>query len=165
MIVHLADVEQTQRLGRLLAECLPDDLPEQIVLLDGGLGVGKTTLTRSMVEAMPGGEEAEPGSPSFNIYNIYPTTPETAHIDLYRLEGMPVDESVLEFLLNRRYLIIVEWSSYLPEAYTPRDRLLLSWLPEKNGRRIRFNAQGDLTQAYWDCILPRLFESFKTIND
>ena len=61
--------------------------------MEGELGAGKTTLVRGLVEALPGGQDAEVASPSFNLVNLYPTQPETAHVDLYRCEGAPLDDS------------------------------------------------------------------------
>ncbi len=53
--------------------------------LRGTLGSGKTTLTRGLVAALPGGEDAEVASPSFTLCNIYPTRPALLHADLYRM--------------------------------------------------------------------------------
>ena len=62
------------------------------LLLRGPLGSGKTTLTRALVEALPGGDQAEVASPSFTLCNYYPTTPPVMHCDLYRSPGSLPDE-------------------------------------------------------------------------
>ena len=70
--------------------------PLPVILLMGDLGAGKTTLIRFLVEALPGGENAEVASPSFTLCNVYPTTPKVQHFDLYRLPPGSVLVATLE---------------------------------------------------------------------
>lgn len=93
------------------------------VFFCGDLGTGKTTMIRGIVSALPGGEDAEVSSPSFNLANIYPTRPETLHVDLYRLQGLKPDQDVEELLAGVDRLILVEWGDFLPEGQRPRDRV------------------------------------------
>lgn len=93
------------------------------LLLDGDLGAGKTTLVRGLVEALPGGGQAEVASPSFNYMNNYPTIPETVHIDLYRLRHLEPDDDLLQALHDPDCLVIVEWATYCPDRYLPENRL------------------------------------------
>ncbi|WP_291318313.1 tRNA (adenosine(37)-N6)-threonylcarbamoyltransferase complex ATPase subunit type 1 TsaE [Desulfonatronospira sp.] len=93
------------------------------VFFCGDLGTGKTTMIRGIVSALPGGEDAEVSSPSFNLANIYPTRPETLHVDLYRLQGLKADQDVEELLAGVDRLILVEWGDFLPEGQRPRDRV------------------------------------------
>ncbi len=83
----LADAEATEALGDALAvELQPGDL----VLLEGPLGAGKTTLVRGLVRAL-GGEPAEVCSPTFVLMESYAVTRggirRVHHADLYRLLG------------------------------------------------------------------------------
>ncbi len=64
-----------------------------VILLDGALGAGKTTLTRSIVEGMGLGTDAV-ASPTFVLMHEYDraagastTGPSLIHIDAYRLAG------------------------------------------------------------------------------
>ncbi len=98
--------------GRFLADTLIDDGPCP-VLLNGALGAGKTTLVSAMVNALPGGEDAEVSSPSFTIYNIYPTSPPAIHCDLYRCRRA-IPQEVEEWLEDSTRQIFIEWSEYLP---------------------------------------------------
>ena len=93
------------------------------VFFYGELGTGKTTMIRGIVSVLPGGDEAEVSSPSFNLANIYPTRPETLHVDLYRLLGTDPDQDVQELLAGQNQLILVEWGDCLPESHRPRDRV------------------------------------------
>lgn len=152
LTLRLPGHDDTLRLGRVLAHALAAEAEARTLLLSGGLGAGKTTLVRGLVEALPGGDDAEVSSPSFNICNMYPTRPETAHYDLYRLEQAPgaalavADDALLDLLETegpRRALVIVEWAERLPADVLPPDRLELTWLPATHGRLITAIAKGE----------------------
>lgn len=147
-LFSLPDEAATLALGRALAHVLADSGTRAALLLRGGLGSGKTTLVRGLAEALPGGEEAEVASPSFNIVNIYPTRPETCHVDLYRIAGGdPSVEEHLEAAADQDAIVAVEWAEYLPRALTPADRLEIEWLPAETGRRCRVSAFGPRGRA------------------
>jgi len=152
LTLRLPGPGDTLRLGRALALAFASQPGARTLLLSGGLGAGKTTLVRGLVEALPGGNDAEVSSPSFNICNMYPTRPETAHYDLYRLEQAPgaalavADDALLDLLETegpRRALVIVEWAERLPADVLPPDRLELTWLPATHGRLITAIARGE----------------------
>ena len=77
-----------------------------VIALEGGLGAGKTTLARGILEGL--GLQGEAPSPSFAIVQPY-DVPEVklpvAHVDLYRLddaeeaEELALDEYLLDSLL------------------------------------------------------------------
>ncbi len=142
LTVHLKDEEETLAFGARLAKALMDTDPTLTLLLNGDLGAGKTTLVRGIISAMPGGGDAQVSSPSFNIMNLYPTEPETAHFDLYRLELAGPDESLLEYMEAQQHLVIVEWAQYLSETFFPDDYVYFSWQECPSGRCIRLTAQG-----------------------
>jgi len=144
----LGDAAQTERLGRTLAASLPQSAPFQNIFLDGELGAGKTTLVRALVESLPGGDEAEVGSPSFNLFNIYPTTPECVHVDLYRFEGRAPDDSLLELMESGRRLILVEWINRLPLEFWPDSYLLLRLIRQDQGRMAEIKAYGPEAEIY-----------------
>lgn len=159
LTLRLPGPGDTLRLGRALALALAARHGARTLLLSGGLGAGKTTLVRGLVEALPGGDNAEVSSPSFNICNMYPTRPETAHYDLYRLEPPPgathaaADDALLDLLETegpRRVLVIVEWAERLPADVLPPDRLELTWLPAAHGRLITAIARGEAARRVLD---------------
>ena len=82
MILTLETPAATAAMAQAFARAAAaaDVLPA--VLMNGQLGAGKTTFVRALVELLPGSENAEVGSPSFNLVNLYPTTPPVAHFDL-----------------------------------------------------------------------------------
>ncbi|BBD07608.1 tRNA (adenosine(37)-N6)-threonylcarbamoyltransferase complex ATPase subunit type 1 TsaE [Desulfovibrio ferrophilus] len=140
--IRLPDEGATLDFGAKLARALTGSEPEQVLLFSGDLGAGKTTLVRGLVSALPGGDEARVSSPSFNIMNMYPTDPETAHFDLYRLEGFPADDSLLEHMQDDRSLVLVEWAQFLQKEDWPEEYLLLEWQPAESGRTILLTAKG-----------------------
>lgn len=97
-------------IGRHLAGAL---LEGDVLLLEGELGSGKTTLVRGIMQGLRDGDGSCVKSPSYTILNIYP--PETVsglavhHFDFYRVEN----EADLEELGLNDYwgkgVSIVEW--------------------------------------------------------
>ncbi|WP_285905005.1 tRNA (adenosine(37)-N6)-threonylcarbamoyltransferase complex ATPase subunit type 1 TsaE [Pseudodesulfovibrio pelocollis] len=140
--LHLADPAATLALGRILAEALAGERHPPALLLQGDLGAGKTTLVRGLVGSLPGSERAEVSSPSFNICNLYPTTPPVAHCDLYRLEGMGPDDALLELLEDRTMLVVIEWAQFLDRKLWPDEALVLAWFPTRTGRGLTMGATG-----------------------
>ena len=130
----LPDTEATLRFGKALAQvALNSDL--SVLLLQGDLGAGKTTLVRGLVTALPGGNTAEVASPSFTICNLYSTEPPVHHYDLYRLEPFVTDESLEESLEDTVALTVIEWSERLSQHALPAMTLLVRMTePEGCGR-------------------------------
>ena len=134
--LKLPDLDATARFGQALARLLtqaaepgghaPAPAPlgpvVHCVLLRGDLGSGKTTLTRALVQALPGGDVAEVSSPSFTLCNAYPTTPPVLHCDLYRTESAFPDE-LWDALDDRGTLTLMEWGEFAPAAALPEDYL------------------------------------------
>ncbi|HBW15483.1 MAG TPA: tRNA (adenosine(37)-N6)-threonylcarbamoyltransferase complex ATPase subunit type 1 TsaE [Desulfovibrio sp.] len=142
MRFHLPGPEDTVRLGRALAKALLHIDGLRVVLLAGTLGSGKTTMTRGLVAELPGGGMAEVSSPSFNICNLYPTTPPTAHFDLYRLEGNEPDDALLDLIDEGESIILIEWAEHLPEYALPPVWLRLAWHAAGEGRIVEAHGNG-----------------------
>lgn len=80
-IIILPDEEATKQLGRHLASQLT---PNSVLLLQGDLGAGKTTLVQGLGEAL--GITEPILSPTFTLINEYPEARiPLYHVDLYRL--------------------------------------------------------------------------------
>ena len=105
--------DSTFKLGcRLGAELRPGDL----VLLRGGLGAGKTLLTKGIVNALEFDVD-EVTSPSFALVNYYETPRfDVYHIDLWRLDenaDISVSVGLDEILGTGESVAIIEWSEKL----------------------------------------------------
>ena len=122
----------TGRLGASLAKRLR---PRDVVALQGGLGVGKTTLARAILRAASGDPALIVPSPSFTLVEIYDTPVGVFwHFDLYRLE-----EPELVFELGWEEaradgMALVEWAERLG-TLLPRERLTVTLAIEGDGRR------------------------------
>ncbi|GAB6035512.1 tRNA (adenosine(37)-N6)-threonylcarbamoyltransferase complex ATPase subunit type 1 TsaE [Fundidesulfovibrio butyratiphilus] len=150
--LYLADESATLALGRALALALPPRWTSPCALLTGEMGSGKTCLTRGLAGALPGAENAQVASPSFNLVNVYPTHPIVAHVDLYRLEEGCFD-ACLEDVFDRPgaatpQLAVVEWAERLPQALKPAERLEIFWNLAPAGRRVTLRAFGDQARTW-----------------
>ncbi|WP_207262165.1 tRNA (adenosine(37)-N6)-threonylcarbamoyltransferase complex ATPase subunit type 1 TsaE [Desulfovibrio sp. Huiquan2017] len=154
LTLHLPDSDATVALGRALASVLSEMDAPPALLLQGDLGSGKTTLVRGFVESLPGAEAAEVSSPSFNICNLYPTTPGVAHFDLYRLEGMEPDDALFDAFEDPETITIVEWIQYLPREMWPQDALFLEWTPSDTGRSLVLHAMGGAAGDVVNALRP-----------
>jgi tRNA threonylcarbamoyladenosine biosynthesis protein TsaE len=154
--LFLDSTENTLELGALLATMFRTVDICPALLLNGGLGSGKTTLVRGLVSALPGSEQADVSSPSFNIFNVYPTTPQVAHFDLYRLEGMPPDESLFEFLSDETTLTIIEWIEYLDRKHWPEQAICLEWTDLRQGRSLDIYTIGSKARPMLESHAPLL---------
>lgn len=105
--------EDTFKLGQEIGGCLTGG---EVLLLYGGLGAGKTLLTKGILDALDFDID-EVTSPSFTLVNLYKTPRFDAyHIDLWRLDG-PSDAAdavgLDEILENERAVTIIEWADRL----------------------------------------------------
>lgn len=92
-----------------------------ILLLEGEIGVGKTTFTRYLCQALNVPIE-DITSPTFTLVQQYDVTPQIYHIDLYRLDGDAEFDSIdIDYYLNmKNALVIIEWSEKLGERLPPQ---------------------------------------------
>ena len=134
----LPDEAATERLGAALARRLR---PRDVVALQGGLGVGKTTLARAILRAASGDPALIVPSPTFTLVEIYDTPAGVFwHFDLYRLEA---PEQVFELGWEEARadgMALVEWAERLG-TLLPRERLTVTLAMEGDGRRA--DLQGD----------------------
>ena len=88
-----------------------------IVLLEGDLGAGKTVFSKGIVSALSNGKEIAV-SPTFVIVNVYNTTPEIYHFDLYRIgDSSELDAIGAEEYFYGNGISLVEWPSRAIEIF------------------------------------------------
>ncbi len=110
----LPSLAATTQFARTLAPLLKAG---DVIALRGGLGAGKTTLARALIETLLGRETDVP-SPTYTLVQTYegPAFP-IFHMDLYRLE-QPDDVFELGWDETQNGLALIEWperaGSHLP---------------------------------------------------
>lgn len=93
--------------------------PQVVFLLDGDLGLGKTTFVKSFLSFS---EVQDPiTSPSYSLMNYYPTfSKDYYHMDLYRLSSeWDFEELGAEEILSsqRSFCFLIEWASLFPSLW------------------------------------------------
>jgi tRNA threonylcarbamoyladenosine biosynthesis protein TsaE len=114
MVFYSDSPEQTERIGEKLASVLH---PGDVVAYYGGLGMGKTALTRGVARGL--GVRETVTSPTYTIVNEYESgRMPLFHFDMYRLGS--ADELFdigWEDYLARGGVCCVEWSENVDEAF------------------------------------------------
>ena len=127
------------RLGTLLK-------PGDLVSLNGPLGAGKTTLTKSIGEGV--GVQGNISSPTFLIARTHPTNSGTnfVHIDAYRLfSPRELDDLDIDYSNS---ISVIEWGKGFTEGLAESileieiDRFL-----ESEERKLTFSGRGRLSDA------------------
>ena len=91
-------------------------MPGHRVLLEGPLGVGKTTFSRTLLETL-GVVQPPEGSPSFAIAHEYVSQRgEVIHLDFYRIRHeAEIEEAGIEaYFWERNAIVVAEWTSLWP---------------------------------------------------
>lgn len=94
----IKDLKELDNLARELTESLKGD---EIILLNGELGAGKTTFTKMLLKHLGVSEEVM--SPTFTIMNNFSGKFDIYHIDMYRLDSFDISDIV------GKGLIVIEW--------------------------------------------------------
>ncbi|GAA3665083.1 tRNA threonylcarbamoyladenosine biosynthesis protein TsaE [Yimella lutea] len=139
--VTLPDREATQTWGRRLGALLRAG---DVVVLTGGLGAGKTTLTQAIAEGL--GVRGPITSPTFVIARVHPSLvggPELVHVDAYRLDGsLELDDLDLDSELDEA-VTVIEWGAGLAEELSQkRLELVIDVDTSTEVRSIRLRPNG-----------------------
>ena len=103
----LADEAATDALAAGLADALPDDTAGWIVLLQGELGAGKSTLARVLLKRL--GHRGLVPSPTYTLVEPYDIRGRIIyHVDLYRINN-PAELQYLGWSDWADGLLLVEW--------------------------------------------------------
>lgn len=148
--VRIATAEGMHEYGTALASVLRAG---DLVVLTGGLGAGKTTLTRGIGAGL--GVRGPVTSPTFVIARVHPSLtagPALVHVDAYRLGGLAeLDDLDLDASLADS-VTVVEWGEGLAEALA-EDRLEIRIERDGEGeeREITLTPVG----SRWSGTVPR----------
>ena len=120
-----------ERLGTLLQK-------NDVLILSGELGAGKTTFTKGLAKGL--GIRQMIKSPTYTIVREYEGRLPLYHLDVYRIEGDADSIDLDEFLFGGG-VTVIEWGHLLGKDL-PDSYLELELLKEAEGRRLCFTAQG-----------------------
>ncbi len=118
--LSVSSAEGMRALGGRLARVLA---PGDLVVLAGGLGAGKTTLTQGIGAGL--GVRGDVTSPTFVIARVHPSQvggPALVHVDAYRLASLAEIDDLDLTASSEQSVTVVEWGQGLVEDLTA-DRL------------------------------------------
>ena len=124
MIYKTSSTEETEELGRMLAEKIDEkNQPRAFVAMRGEMGVGKTAFVRGFASFF-GVRGVK--SPTYTVINEYSARRQIFHLDTYRIES---DEDLFSIgfddYLSRSGIIICEWSENISD-FIPGDAITVS---------------------------------------
>ncbi len=102
-----------------------------VVLLEGPLGAGKTTLVRGALREL--GVEGPVRSPTFNLIQTFDTRPPVMHVDLYRVPsavGLGLEDE------PEAWLRLIEWPDRLLGLFDERECWRVVIAQEGDSRRV-----------------------------
>ncbi len=131
---HVDNPAETSVIGHLLGNiCIRGD----VILLQGDLGAGKTTLTQSIAKGLGVSADQYVTSPSFALMHEYRGREPLYHMDFYRLTGEDDIEGagLLEYIYGPG-VAVIEWSDRMG-GLCPEQRL-----------EIEIKTTGETTRLY-----------------
>ncbi|MCT1905480.1 tRNA (adenosine(37)-N6)-threonylcarbamoyltransferase complex ATPase subunit type 1 TsaE [Oceanobacillus sojae] len=122
---------------RLAKELQPND----VLTLEGQLGVGKTTFTKGLAKGL--GVKRNISSPTFTIVKEYRGRLPLYHMDVYRLENSMEDIGFDDYFFADG-ITVIEWASFI-EDFLPKERLdiTLRYADNDNQREITLTPFGE----------------------
>lgn len=121
-----------------VAEKLIQKVSSRVLLFNGPMGTGKTTLIKAIVKVL--GSSDEVSSPTFSIVNEYHSNSgRIYHFDLYRLESF--NEALdfgIEDYLNSGAWCLIEWPTILKDYLDVDFDIIDLTINEDESRNLRF---------------------------
>lgn len=152
-----ADAAATHALGRALGAVLEAG---DVVLLEGGLGAGKTVFAQGLAQGL--GLRGAVKSPTFTLVHEHHAKAwpgaraDFAHLDLFRLpEGATLTDLGLDDFLEHG-VVAAEWGARLAAAYPEHVRVTLLERAAENLRRIEIAGAGARGEARERALTGRL---------
>ena len=145
--VNLDGEQAMVNYGYLLAGVIAKANASLLIILDGDLGAGKTTISRGVLQGL--GHCGSVKSPTYTLVEHYELEiGKVFHFDLYRL----VDPDELEHIgfsdyLSQANLCIIEW----PEnggSYIPQADIKIDIRQYQSGRKVTLSSNTDSGKQY-----------------
>ena len=121
---------ECQSLGKKIASKLKEG---DIVLLEGDLGSGKTTLVKGMLKEL--NYKYQVTSPTFTLINEYEADIKVIHIDCYRENDIKRWKQIgLDEYLFSNNIVVIEWGNLIKEIL-PDDIIVIKFESLEKGKR------------------------------
>ena len=139
-------INSLDQLNQISLKIITKIKKEDCILLFGEIGVGKTTLTRALINNLQNQnneDETEVLSPTFNILYEYEIGEfKIMHYDLYRLKTERDIQQLAIFEQNTNNIKVIEWAETIKDKPSDRLEIYMSYKKEKNMRKIDFKGFG-----------------------
>lgn len=148
MKLAISTPEQMEYLGVSIAKVLR---PGDVVLLEGNLGAGKTTLTRGIGQGL--GASGTVQSPTFVLARTHRTKagPKLVHVDAYRLaSAVELDDLDIDY---ERSIVVIEWPrDFLDGLVSEFLKVEIDRSAEDDVRTLTISSQGSRWEGVTDAI-------------
>lgn len=118
-----------------IAKKILSENPQKVILFNGNMGVGKTTLIKALAKNL--GVNDVTSSPTFSLVNEYQANNNELlfHFDVYRLknETEALDMGIEEYLYSGNWCFI-EWAEKIPNLI-PNEHSIISIELLNDGKR------------------------------
>lgn len=118
-----------------VAQKIISEQPKKVILFNGEMGVGKTTLIKELSKIL--GVTDATSSPTFSLVNEYQANDNQLvyHFDVYRLksESEALDMGIDEYLYSG-YWCFIEWAEKIPNLI-PDEHSIIEIITLPDGRR------------------------------
>ena len=142
-------LDDTKKLALVIAKNLTRGM---VISLDGDLGAGKTTFTKSLALGLDIKEEVS--SPTFNILKCYFSGKlPLYHIDAYRLEDQINMDIGLEEVIEGDGVGVIEWGRFIEELIFEPLNIKISII---NANERIFEISSDFSK--YDSIINKIKE-------
>ena len=122
-----------------VAEKIITENPKKVILFNGEMGVGKTTLIKQLCKNL--GVQEATSSPTFSLVNEYQITNNqfVYHFDVYRLktESEALDMGIEEYFYSGNWCFI-EWSEKIPNLIPDEHSKINIELLANGNRKLTF---------------------------
>ena len=133
---NTSNSDETIKLGEKIGKVLKEG---DVVLLDGDLSAGKTTITKGIGLAL--GVKRIINSPTFTIVKTYSGDINLYHLDLYRLDGLNNDFDLEEYI-EADGVTVIEWPHQVDELIPSEYLEIKLFKLDNDERRIEVRGIG-----------------------
>ena len=142
--MHASDERETKKIAEKIAKSIKNR--NVTICLNGGLGTGKTTFTRFLINSLQNKKKNdEIPSPTFTLLQTYEYEYGLIHhYDFYRLDRVQelIELNFSESLNDN--ICVIEWANKFKKAL-PSDRIEINIeILSKESRRVEINFFGNL---------------------